>query len=69
MKKWLIAFALSLTGLSSAAPRESRVLLDLAAPDFLLTSHQGKAVKLEDFKGKHAAGYFGTCQKSLQRRD
>jgi cytochrome c biogenesis protein CcmG, thiol:disulfide interchange protein DsbE len=52
MKKWWLLGLVLLLGVSSAAQRQSKVMLDLLAPEFVLTNAAGEAVRLSDFRGK-----------------
>jgi cytochrome c biogenesis protein CcmG, thiol:disulfide interchange protein DsbE len=52
MQKWWLLGLVLLFGVSSAAQRESKVMLDLLAPEFVLTNAAGEVVRLSDFRGK-----------------
>ncbi|MFN3266774.1 MAG: TlpA family protein disulfide reductase [Deinococcales bacterium] len=58
MKKWFLLGLVLFFGVSSAANRESKTMLDLLAPEFHLTDDSGKAVRLSDFRGKPAVLNF-----------
>jgi cytochrome c biogenesis protein CcmG, thiol:disulfide interchange protein DsbE len=58
MKKWWLFGLVLLLGVSNAAPRESKTMLDLQAPEFFLTNAAGNAVRLSDFRGKPAVLNF-----------
>jgi cytochrome c biogenesis protein CcmG, thiol:disulfide interchange protein DsbE len=52
MKKWWLLGLVCLLGVSSAAPRESKTMLDALAPEFVLTNAAGQVVRLSDWRGK-----------------
>jgi len=56
MRNWILAGALAALALGGAAMAQSTgkegVEVGAEAPDFRLNDHEGKAVRLSDFRGK-----------------
>jgi peroxiredoxin Q/BCP len=54
IERWLAAAALAAAAIGGAAMAEERkgLAVGAEAPDFRLNDHEGRAVRLSDFRGK-----------------